>query len=170
MSELPEWIKQRNAANERAAAQANEHAQKVIGDSMLIGRQGPEVWQRFIKGLVLHADALSQLKGENLYGHATLSGPPGAEINCLVNVEWRIASESGPELRRVVFHYDRGQTGRIRVTMQSGEDIFLQFRIQRGGDVVIEYDGQVFSAERLAEKIIQDMVTSTKTPARVAYY
>src|SRR5689334_18382765 len=49
--ELPGWVKQANTGKEQSEAQANEQAQKIIGDSILIGEQGPVVWQRFIKGL-----------------------------------------------------------------------------------------------------------------------
>ena len=164
MSEVPDWIRQRNAANERAAAEANERSQQAIEASMLVAKQGPEVWQRFIKALAINAKALAELKGENLFGSTTPIGTPGSETSCQVNVDWRNTSESGPELRVLVFHYDRGTTG-IRVTLQSWKETDMPFRIQHDSQVGIEYDGHVFTPEKAAERIIHDMAKSAKKRA-----
>jgi hypothetical protein len=163
-SQVPDWIKQQNAAKDRAEAQANERTQKAIENSMSLAKQVPDFWKRFAEGLSTNARALAELKGENLFGSVTAGGQPGSlGYHCQVNVDWRNASESGPELRMLVFHY--AGTDRIRVTLQSWKETEMAFRLQRNGEVGVEYDGRVFGPEELAERIIQDLAKSAKKRA-----
>jgi hypothetical protein len=154
MNDTPDWIKRRNAKKKSDSAQSAEDDRQNVEAALLIAAQGPEVWQRFIKGLAMNANALSKLEGEELFGAATPIGPPGAEVSCQVNVN---RHGLPPQLSSLVFHYTHGSNA-IRVTRMSGEQDFLPFQIARDGVIGIHHQGQLLSPEKMAETVIQRIV------------
>ncbi len=154
MDDTPDWITRRNAKKKSDSAQPAEDDRQNVEAASLIAAQGPEIWQRFIKGLVLNANALSKLDGEELFGAVTPIGRPGAEVSCQVNVN---RHGLPPQLSGLVFHYTY-RSNAIRVTRMSGEQDFLPFQIARDGVVGIHYQGQLLSPEQMAEAVIQRIV------------
>jgi len=68
MNDTPDWITRRNAKKKSDSAQSAEDDRQNAEAASLIAAQGPEIWQRFIKGLAMNANALSKLEGEELFG------------------------------------------------------------------------------------------------------
>jgi hypothetical protein len=154
MNDTPDWIKRRNAKKKSDSAQSAEDDRQNVEAASLIAAQGPEIWQRFLKGLAINATALSKLEGEELVGAVTPIGPPGAEVSCQVNVN---RHGLPPQLSSLVFHYTH-RSNAIRVTRMTGEQDFLPFQIARDGVLGIHYQGQLLSPEQTAEAVIQGII------------
>ena len=88
MNDTPDWIKRRNAKKKSDSAQSAEDDRQNVEAASLIAAQGPEIWQRFLKGLAINATALSKLEGEELVGAVTRDSRP--------------RTSTSPRLRKVV--------------------------------------------------------------------
>jgi hypothetical protein len=156
MNDTPEWIKERNEKKKRESEQAAAGAQRAVEDAATYTTKGPEIWQRFTKALTVNANTVSMIEDVRLSGSTTMTGPPGAEVSCQVNVD-RLGPPM-PELSYLVFHYATG-SGVIRVTQPNGAEKLLRLQIgQSGGILGILYEGGILSPETMAETVIREMV------------
>ncbi len=143
-----EWIEQQNAANQRAAAEAEARSQRAVDAAGRIANQGSEIFQRFVKELKVNTDALPNLVGEELSGSMS---PQGA--SCQVNVTWHNI-RYGPNIISWNFHY---AAQGIRLFVWEQPELLLHFRLGHDSEVGIGYGDSVVTPEKMAELTVQKM-------------
>lgn len=144
-----EWIEQENAANQRAAAEAEARAQRAIRASSQISQQGPQVFERFVRELKANTDGLSRLLGEELNGSTSAYGT----TSCQVNVNWSNITY-GPNIVSWNFHYS--QQG-IRFVIFGQKEQVFPFRENRNGEIGIGYGNEVLMPEKMGELTVRKM-------------
>ena len=144
-----EWIEQQNAANQRAAAEAEARSQRALDASVRIANQSGDVFQRFVRDLKLNTDDLPKLLGEELSG----STSPIGTTSCQVNVTWHNI-KYGPNILSWNYHFSPDG---IRFVIFGQPERLFPFRLNRNGEVGIGYGDDILTPEEMAELTIKKM-------------
>lgn len=158
----PEWIKQHNQETAAQKARTEAAAQRRQEAAVPIEVAGPDFWQRFVDRVLVNAQALEKLDGEELVGrvsHATSPMRTGVEQNLYIQVN-RQSVRFGPELSKMNLWYVPGGS-RIRCWYQDQEMAEIQLAI-RGNDVRAALAGNIHTAEDMADHIVQWMAERVK--------
>jgi hypothetical protein len=152
-----EWIDQQNAANQRAAAEAEASNRRALDTSARIANQSGDVFQRFVSDLKLNTDALAKLVGEELSG----STSPFGATSCQVNVTWHNI-RYGPNLLSWNFHFSPDG---IRFVIFGQPERLFPFRTNRNGEVGIGYGDDIVTPQKMAELTVKKMRELARTPS-----
>src|SRR5208282_5370910 len=144
-----EWIEQQNAANQRAASEAEASCRRALDATARIANRSGDVFQRFVRELKLNTDALAKLVGEELSG----STSPFGTTSCQVNVTWHNI-RYGPNILSWNYHFSPDG---IRFVIFGQPETVFPFRINRNGVVGIGYDNDILTPEEMAELTIKKM-------------
>ncbi len=144
-----EWIEQQNAANQRAAAEADASSRRALDASARIANQSGDVFQRFVSELKLNTDELAKFLGEELSG----STSPCGATSCQVNVTWHNI-RYGPNIVSWNFHFSPDG---IRLVILGQSERLFPFRLNRNGEVGIGYGDDIVTPEKMAELTIKKM-------------
>lgn len=144
-----EWIEQQNAANQRAAAEADASSRRALDASARIANQSGDVFQRFVSELKLNTDDLAKLLGEELSG----STSPFGATSCQVNVTWHNI-RYGPNIVSWNFHFSPDG---IRLVILGQSERLFPFRLNRNGEVGTGYGDDIVTPEKMAELTIKKM-------------
>lgn len=144
-----EWIEQQNAANLRAAAEAEASSRRALDASARIVNQSGDVFQRFVSELKLNTDALPKLVSEELSGNTS----PIGTTSCQVNVTWHNI-RYGPNIVSWNFHFSPDG---IRLVIIGQSERLFHFRLNRKGEVGIGYGDDIVTPENMAELTIKKM-------------
>jgi hypothetical protein len=150
-----EWIEQQNAANQRAAAEAEASSRRALDASARIANQSGDVFQRFVSELKLNTDALPKLLGEELSG----STSPIGTTSCQVNVTWHNI-RYGPNIVSWNFHFS---PDRIRLVIIGQSERLFHFRLNHNREVGIGYGDDIVTPEKMAELTIKKMRELART-------
>jgi hypothetical protein len=150
-----EWIEQQNAANQRAAAEAEASNRRALDASARIANQSGDVFQRFVSDLKLNTDALAKLVGEELSG----STSPIGTTSCQVNVTWHNITY-GPNILSWNYHFSPDG---IRFVIFGQPERLFPFRTNRNGEVGIGYGDDIVTPEKMAELTIKKMRELART-------
>src|SRR5580692_8960639 len=142
-----EWIEQQNAANQRAAAEAEARSQRALDASVRIANQSGDVFQRFVRDLRSNTDDLPKLLGEELSG----STSPIGTTSCQVNVTWHNI-KYGPNILSWNYHFSPDG---IRFVIFGQPERLFPFRLNRNDEVGIEYGDDILTPEDMAELTIK---------------
>jgi hypothetical protein len=160
-NDTPDWVKQSNAAKKKEKEQSERQARQSLEASEMVTSNALGVWQRFVKELGIQAKAVSKLEGEELVGFSSPTGQPGGPTSCVVDVNRQSVSR-GPYLGRVVFHHDSPGSNIVRVTRQGEKEDELRLRLDPDDKVCFRYHDRLFSPEKMAETVIQQMADAAK--------
>jgi hypothetical protein len=150
-----EWIEHQNAANQRAAAEAEASSRRALDASAQIANQSGDVFQRFVSELKLNTDALPKLLSEELSG----STSPIGTTSCQVNVTWHNI-RYGPNIVSWNFHFSPDG---IRLVIIGQSERLFHFRLSRNGEVGIGYGDDIVTPEKMAELTIRKMRDLART-------
>lgn len=153
-----EWIEQQNAANQRAAAEAEARSQRALDASVRIANQSGDVFQRFVRDLRSNTDDLPKLLGEELSG----STSPIGTTSCQVNVTWHNI-KYGPNILSWNYHFSPDG---IRFVIFGQPERLFPFRLNRNGEVGIGYGDDILTPEEMAELTIKKMRELARTVSR----
>ncbi len=150
-----EWIEHQNAANQRAAAEAEASSRRALDASARSANQSGDVFQRFVSELKLNTDALPKLLSEELSG----STSPIGTTSCQINVTWHNI-RYGPNIVSWNFHFSPDG---IRLVIIGQSERLFHFRLNRNGEVGIGYGDDIVTPEKMAELTIRKMRDLART-------
>jgi hypothetical protein len=154
----PEWVKKHNeelAEKERLAVEAAERRRAA---AVSIRASGPDFWSRFVARVIVNVRALPGLRGEELVGSVSPS-TGGPEHSCYIQVN-RQSVRYLPELSKMNLWYAPGGN-QIRCWYQNQPMPNFVLGI-RGGKVLAAVGGDHYTAEQLADHIIEWMAARVK--------
>lgn len=165
MSTVPGWIQKENDQKAAAKRTADAELQRQVQAGEVIRQRGPAFWDQLALALHTNAQALEKLEGEELYGSAPKS-VSGAEHNIYVRVERR-SVKHGPEAAWLNLWYVPGSASiRCWYMHQENPNIELVVLGNLGRDVHAIYDSIGLPADRLAERIVRQMVEQVRAKRR----
>jgi hypothetical protein len=156
-SNTPEWVRKHNEqkAEEARLEAAATDQRRAAAVSVRAG--APDFWTRFVAGVEVNARALRDLEGAELVGNVSVSAPSSTspEHQCHISVN-RVSTRLGPLLSNMNLWYAPGGS-HIRCWYQNQPlpDFGLGIR---ENEVLATVGGDQFTAEQLAEHVVQWMV------------
>ena len=154
----PEWIRKHNeqkAEESRLEATASEQ-RRAAAATVLAG--GPDFWKRLVERTIINVRALPDLKDEELIGSVSPS-TSGTEHSCHIEVN-RSSVRYCPELSRMNLWYAPGGN-QIRCWYQDQPMPNFILGV-RGDEVLAAVGGDHYTAEQLADHIIEWMAARVK--------
>jgi len=162
-NKLPDWVKRQNEERAAEKARKDAEAQARHRAAVSVKSDGPGFWKRFTDRAVFDANAVKHLQGEELAATASVSSGAEEALHLHVN---RQSVTYGPELSRMNLWYARGGAViRCSYQAQPMRDITL---MAQGESVVALLNGDVYTAEELADHIIEWMAERVKAKRRRA--
>ena len=157
-SNTPEWVRKHNEqkAEEARLATAATEQRRAAAASVQAG--GPDFWTRFVDRTILNVRALPDLRGEELVGGVSPS-TGGPEHSCHIQVN-RQSVRYSPELSKMNLWYAPGGN-QIRCWYQDQPMSNFVLGI-RGDEVVANVGGDHYTAEQLADHVIEWMAARVK--------
>jgi hypothetical protein len=154
----PEWVRKHNEQRaEEERLEAAVAAQRRVAVAS-VQADGPDFWTRLVNRTIVNVRALPDFKGEELAGSVSPS-TGGPEHSCLIQVN-RESVRYGAELSKMSLWYAPGGN-QIRCWYQ--DQPLPNFVLGASGDgVVASVDGDIYTAEQLADHIVEWMAARVK--------
>jgi len=155
---IPEWVRSHNERKAEEARLDAAAADQRGATAAAVQAGGPDFWKRFVDRTIVNVRALPDLKGEELIGSVSPStGSP--EHSCHIQVN-RSSVPYGPELSKMNLWYAPG-SNQIRCWYQDQPMPNFLLGV-RGVEVLAAVGGDHYTAEQLADHIIEWMAARVK--------